>query len=97
MWQIIYLLLVGKRISFMNHVFEFFFPMNHHWIVTQIDKIQKKIIVIDVHVWKKIYLIMYVIESYLRINSIFFPFGQISIIYEILKLMFVQCLQSSMG
>jgi hypothetical protein len=45
--------------------------MNHHRIVIQFLNIQKKKL-IDVHVWKKIYLIMYVIESSLRINLFFF-------------------------
>ncbi len=40
---------------------------------------------------------MYVIESTLGINLIFFPFGKISIKYEILKLVFMQCLKSNMG
>jgi hypothetical protein len=38
---------------------------------------------------RKIHLIVYVIESTLKINLIIFPFGQISIKYEILELMFV--------
>jgi hypothetical protein len=46
---------------------------------------------------ENIYLIIYVIESTLNINFNFFPFGQISIKYEILKLVFVQSLKSSMG
>jgi hypothetical protein len=46
---------------------------------------------------RSIYLIVYVIENTLRINFFFFPFGEISIKYEILKLMFVQCLKLSMG
>jgi hypothetical protein len=44
---------------------------------------------------RKIYIVVYVIENTLRINLI--PFGKISIKYEILKLMFVQCLKANMG
>ncbi len=61
---------------------EFFFPMNHHQNVIQFLKIQKKIIQINV---------------YFKNQLNFFPFRKISIKYEILKLMFVQCLKSSMG
>jgi len=39
---------------------------------------------------------MYIIESNLE-HIWIFPFGQTSIKYEILKLMFVQYLKSSMG
>jgi hypothetical protein len=46
---------------------------------------------------RKNIFVMYFIESTLKINLIFFPFAQISMKYEILKLMFMQCLKSSMG
>ncbi len=40
---------------------------------------------------------MYVFESTLKIYLIFFHLDKLSIKYKILKLMFVQCLKSSMG
>jgi hypothetical protein len=40
---------------------------------------------------------MYVIKKYFKNKLKIFPFGQISIKYEILKLIFVQCLKSNMG
>jgi hypothetical protein len=46
---------------------------------------------------RKIYLIMYVIESTFKNELKTLPFGKISIKYEGLKLMFVQCLNSSIG
>jgi hypothetical protein len=42
--------------------------MNHHQNVIQFNNIQKTFIQINVHFWEKKYLIMYVIESILRIN-----------------------------
>ncbi len=59
-----------------------FFPMNHHQNVIQFLKIQKNIIQIKV---------------YFKNQLNFFQFRQISIKYEILKLTFVQCSESSMG
>jgi hypothetical protein len=44
----------------------------------------------------KIYLIMYIIEIILKINF-YFSIWRKPIRDEILKLMFVQCLKSSMG
>jgi hypothetical protein len=70
---------------------------NHHWNVIQFNKIQKMFIQINVHFWK-IYIFNHVCHwKYFKNQLKFFPFGQISIKYEILKLMFVQCLNSSMG
>jgi hypothetical protein len=45
---------------------------NHHWNVIQFNKIQKKIIQINVLVWKKNIFNHYVIESTLIIKLIFF-------------------------
>ncbi len=70
---------------------------NHHKIVIQFYKSQKKKFKLMYIFGRKIYLMVYVIESTLRMNLIFFPFGKISIKYERLKLMFVQCLQSNVG
>jgi hypothetical protein len=43
-------------------------PTNHHRNVIQFEKNQKTFIQININFWKKIYLIMYVIESTLKIN-----------------------------
>jgi hypothetical protein len=50
--------------------------MNHHQNVIQFNKIQKIIIQIHVHFWKKIYYTVHVIESTLRINLNFFHLGK---------------------
>jgi len=43
-------------------------PANHHQNVIQFNTIEKKIIQINVHFWKKNTFNMYGIESTLRIN-----------------------------
>jgi hypothetical protein len=48
------------------------FLMNHHWNVIQFLKIQKKLFKLMYIFGRKIYLIMYVIESILRKNFNFF-------------------------
>ncbi len=54
-------------------MFEKTFPMNHYQNVIQFSKIHKTFFQINVHFWeKKLYLFVYVIESTLRINFIFF-------------------------
>jgi len=42
--------------------------MNCHWNVSQLKKIQKKILETKLQFWKKNYLIVYIIENNLRIN-----------------------------
>jgi len=72
-------------------------PSNHHWNVIEFNKIQKTFIQINVYFWKK-YIFNHVCYwKYFKNQFNFFPFGQISIKYEILKLMFVQCLKPTMG
>jgi hypothetical protein len=72
-------------------------PENHHQNVIQFNKIQKKIIQINIHFWKKNIFNCVFHWKYFKNQLKKFQFGKISIKYEILKLMFVQCLESSMG
>jgi hypothetical protein len=67
----IYLLLniSHKIFSFINHVLEKNNPTNHHQNVIQFNKIQKKKKFKLMYIFgRKIYLIIYVIESTLIIN-----------------------------
>jgi len=72
-------------------------PANHHQNVIQLNKIQKNIIQINVHVGKKIKFNCVCNWNYLKNQLKKIPFRKISIKYEILKLMFMQYLKSSMG
>jgi hypothetical protein len=63
--------------------------MNHHQNVIQFNKILKTFVQINVN-FLKIYIFNHVCHSkYLKNQLNFFPFRQISIKSEILKLMFV--------
>jgi hypothetical protein len=93
----LYYILVEKYFSFINHVLECFFPMNHHQNVIQFNKIHKSLFQINVHFWGK-YIFNCVCDlNYYKNQIYFFPFGQISIKYEILKLVFMQYSKSSIG
>ncbi len=70
---------------------------NHHQNVIQFNKIEKTFIQINVHFWKKKIFIHVCPWKYFKNQLKIFPFGKISIKYEILKLMFVQCLNSNIG
>jgi len=61
------------------------------------NKIQKTFIQINVHFLKKKIFNCVCYWKYFKNQFKFVPFGQISIKYEILKLMFMQCLNSNMG
>jgi hypothetical protein len=52
------------------------FLMNHHRNVIQFNKIQKTLFKLMYIFGRKIYLIVYVIESILRIKFKFFSFGK---------------------
>jgi hypothetical protein len=66
---------------------------NHHQNVFKLTKFRKKLFKLMYICGKIIYIIMNVIQNTLRINLKF----SISKNINILKLMFVQCLKSSMG
>jgi hypothetical protein len=73
------------------------FPKNHHWNVIHFNKIQKKNCsnLCPILEEKKFNHVCH--WKYFKNQLNFFPFGQISIKYKLLKLMFVECLKSSMG
>jgi len=64
-------------------------PMNHHWNVIQFEKNQKIFIQINVYFWKKNIFNCVCHWDYFKNQFLKFPFGKITIKYEILKLMFM--------
>jgi hypothetical protein len=69
---------------------------NHHRNVIQFNKIKIKN-QINVHFWKKNIVNHVCHWKYFKNQLKKISFKQISIKYEILKLMFIQCLKLSMG